>query len=133
EDYTTVQGSKVEPFFTPPPGRKVEALVGVIESQTNYAHGKGASGLGGADPVEAGPGGPVGQWVFSGFEGNKAAGTDTQLTVHFNWVRIVTTETSNCVPATAAAQAQRLQQLSPSTAQRLEAPLRGTPAEILNL
>ncbi len=127
-DYTAVSGLSTETFFTPSPGRKVDQIVGDSESDKRYTHGQDPR-----DVINAAPGEPVSQWEFSGFDGDRAAGTDTQITVHFNKVRIVTTETKDCVPATAYTQAKQLQLLSPATIQRLDPQLNKLPPDIIRL
>jgi hypothetical protein len=126
-DWTTVSGSLTDRFFTPDPGRRVDQIIGDLDDQTSYIHGNEPR-----DVVAAGPGGPVAQWEFSDFEGGNAAGTDTQVTVHFNTVRIVTIETKNCVSPTAYAEVKRLKLLSPLTTQRLDTELLGLHPDILN-
>ncbi len=127
-DWTSVSGSITDRFFTPDPGRKVDQIIGDIEDAKVYTHGNQPR-----DVDAGGPGGPVAQWEFTGFDGDNAAGTDTRVTVHFNQVRIVTTETKNCISPTAYSEAKKLQLLSPATMQRLDPQLQLVSPDILRV
>ena len=127
-DRTTFSGCGVEYVFTTDPDRVIEWVFGDLQSYITYTH------VGQAEDVKEGArGGPVHQWIFSGFSGKSSVATETQVTVQLSKIRVVSTEPDNCVSAIAYSEAKRMNALSPSTIERLDAQLKKINPEILKL
>ncbi len=128
-DWTEASGSMTKSIYPAPPGRKIERIIGDLSQKYSYLDTDTTD-----DNFGGGSGGPVSSWVFvgDGPTGNDAGG-DTKVTVHFNPLKVVLTETTNCVPPLTITHMQSKQLLSPATALRYEPELRTVDPVILKL
>ncbi|HEU4386332.1 MAG TPA: hypothetical protein VFV34_00955, partial [Blastocatellia bacterium] len=118
-------GSKRFTLYTPNPGWRVEQIIGDVEDRFNYTDSNQNH-----DIFERGSGGPVSSYDFIGDTDGDEAGTRTQVTVHFNRLRVVLRQTQDCVSPMIVAQLQQKQMISNSTLVRFQPMLRAMPAEL---
>lgn len=119
-DWTEAQGSKTVTLYTAPPGMKIEKIVGGPVSTYHYRDTNHT-----IDRFGGGAGEPVSQWEFMG-DGTTSqdAGGDTHVTVHLNPLRVVLTETTNCVSPSTLGEMLNSRFLSAGTLQRFTPQLR---------
>jgi len=123
-----VSGCGVEYVYTSEPDRLIEWASGELQARTSYSHSKDGSGT-----PDGARGGPVAQWIFSGFDGNAAAGTEPQVRIRLRRIRVVSTKTDGCVSAIVYSEARRMNALGPGSIRRLASQLKRVDPSILKL
>lgn len=126
-DWTTASGSTTTTFYAPDPGFRVEKIVDPPTSTRSYTDTNHDVDVFGSS------GGPVSQWQFVGDTGGDEAGTQTKVTVQFSPVRLLVTQTGNCVSPTALRQAQSTNLLGPAASGRLLPQLRNVDPSVLKV
>ena len=96
-DWTEAEGWQTYQLYTPDPGWKIEQIVGKIATSHHYVDGTVDQG----DSFNMGTGELVRRFDYVGDTGGNEAGTKTGVTVTFNDIHLVLTQTTNCVPDTA--------------------------------
>jgi hypothetical protein len=124
---TTVGGCETEFVATVDADRVIEGIVGKAESHTSATIGRGQR-----NAVRRRGSGVVDRWTFTGF-GTDPGSSEPDLTVRFNRIRIVSTESYGCVSPVAYLEARRMNALSAATLGRLNPQLTASPAAVLRL
>lgn len=117
-DWTTGDGQESKIVFSSDAGERVERLITTHVDTLTYTDSDHN-----VDSFSRGNAGPVRTFEFYGDTDGDDVGRGTQMTVHFNDLRVVLTQTGNCVSQLAARSSQSRQQLSPTTLQRFQADL----------
>ena len=125
DDWTSAIGSQRSTIYTPDPGWRVEQIIGDVEDRFNYTDSNQNH-----DIFQRGSGGPVSSYDFVGDTDGDEAGLRTQVTVHFNRLRVVLRQTQDCVSPIIIAQLQQRQMISTSALNRFQPFLRTLPAEL---
>lgn len=115
-DWTTAEGVRVEPYYTAPPGWRIERVVGDVESSAHYVDTDHN-----LDRVGGGPSGPVKEFVFRGDRRGDDAGTYTGVDVYFNPLTVELVEVGDCTSPSALRALEAAGALAPSTLRRVEA------------
>lgn len=113
-DWTTAEGVRVEPYYTAPPGWRIERVVGEVESSAHYVDTDHN-----LDRVGGGPSGPVKEFVFRGDRRGDDAGTYTGVDVFFNPLTVELVEVGNCTSPSTLRIMREAGSLAPSTLRRI--------------
>lgn len=127
-DWTTASGRATYPLYTPEPGWVVDQIIGPMEDSFSYRDGSQGNDLFGR-----GPDGPVSRYDFVGDTDGDEAGVKTQVTVHFNRLRVVLRQTRDCVTPMTLRLLELQQRISPLTLRRIQPAMRLVPQELKNL
>lgn len=115
-DWTTAEGVLVKPYYTAPPGWRIESVVGGdVESSAHYIdvdHNDDRQG--------SGPNGPVKEFNFRGDHKGDDAGSYTGADVTFNPLVVKLVKVANCAPASAVKTLQVKGLIAPATVNRLQ-------------
>ena len=114
KDWTTAEGTRIETFYTAPPGYRIEKIIGDEESSAHYVdtdHNEDRHG--------GGPGGPVKEFVFRGDRKGDDAGSYTGVDVYFNPLVMKLVEVANCAPESSIKSMQKKGLIDSVTIERL--------------
>jgi hypothetical protein len=125
---TTVSGCGVEYVYTSDSDRVIEWVFGRLQDAIAYTDGNRIKEI-----AEGAQGGPVAQWIFDGFGEKSPADIEARITVQLPKIRVVSTDPSNCVSAIVYWETKRMNALSLTTIDRLDAQLRKIDSQILTL
>jgi len=116
-------GCATQFLFTIDPDRTIEFILGRVQSRITYTSRKENK-----EVKVGGRGEAVERWTFAteGF-------TDPQLTIRFNKIRLVSTDTAGCVSAISYLEAKRVNGLSPATVRALDPQLSKVNSAILKV
>jgi hypothetical protein len=127
-DGTTFSGCGVEYVYTSDSDRVIEGVFGDLQAAIAYTHANQPKEI-----ADGAPGGPVAQWIFDGLGEKSPAHMEAQMTVRLPKIRVVSTQPDACVSAIAYSEARRMNALSLTTTDRLDAELKKIDSEILTL
>jgi hypothetical protein len=115
-DWTTAEGVREEPYYTSPPGWRIERVVGDVSSSAHYVDTDHE-----LDRVGGGPSGPVKEFVFRGDRSGDDAGLYTGVDVYFNPLTVELVEVGDCTSQAALESLRVRGLLAPSTLRRVRA------------
>jgi hypothetical protein len=128
-DWTEAAGTTVRTLYTAPPDKKIEKIIGPLVSSYHYIDSNTTDD----GPFGGASGEPVSQWLFKGDGPNSNdAGSYTGVTVSFNPLSVVQTETANCVSPTSLLPLQGTKFLSPATNLRFQPELKKIDPRLIN-
>jgi len=127
-DRGALSGCATEYVYTSEPDRQIEWASGELQARTVYTPGGDGSGT-----KEGAWGGPVAQWIFSGFDGRTPARTEPQVRIRLRKIRVVSTKIDGCVSAIAYSEARRANALGPGPIRKLASQLKRMDRSILKL
>jgi hypothetical protein len=127
-DGTTFSGCGVEYVYTSDSDRVIEGVFGELQAGINNTHANQPKEI-----ADGALGGPVAQWIFDGFGEKSPAHMEARMTVRLPKIRVVSTQPDACVSAIAYSEAKRMNALSLTTTDRLDAELKKIHSEILTL
>jgi hypothetical protein len=125
---SSFSGCGVEYVYTSDSDRLIEGVFGELQAGIAYTHGNRTKEI-----EEGAQGAPVAQWIFDHFDEKSPAGTEAQIVVRLRGIGVVSTQPDRCVSAIAYSEARRMNALSLSTIERLDAQLKKINPEILKL
>lgn len=114
-DWTLAEGSIDRQVFVPPPGWRIDSMVGQTVSTHSYRDSNHEK-----DSFDLGSGGPVKRLVYVGDTDGNDAGTRTRVDVAFNRLALELVQDTNCVSDRAVMALRAINAISSTEFHRLE-------------